>query len=59
MWNVLGSKLVYKVHEFKGITVDELKQIQDRQRHFYKMTLPKQKLDKFEPGYVIKDERDL
>lgn len=50
MWNSLGLKLCDKIIDHKKLTTDELNQIQNRQRKFYKINLKKTQLDKFEPG---------
>ena len=59
MWNIIGTKLIEKMSDSKKIMQEELKQIQERNRQFYKMSLTKRQLDKFEPDREIKFEKNI
>jgi hypothetical protein len=54
MWGALGTKLVEKMQDSRKVTSDELRQIQERHRQFFKMCLTKVQLDKFEPSKEVK-----
>ena len=59
LWSNLKFKTNDKLEDCFKITQDELKQIQGRNRQFYKVQLEKQWLDKFQPDKEVKKEVQL
>lgn len=50
LWENLRGKLVEKLRDSHDLMTEELRQLHGRNRQFYKVTLGRTELDKFDPG---------
>ena len=57
LWYNVQKKVEEKLFESCKIMREELNQIQSRHRQFYRVQLVVKSLDKFQPSYLLKEEK--
>lgn len=57
LWDNLKTKVDEKMSESNRILQDEIRRMQNQHRQFYKVTLTKEILDKFEPSKYLKNSK--